>query len=52
VAATAIAGELGTAREVVSRILKDFERRGWIALARGEIAVGAPDALKMFAAQR
>jgi CRP/FNR family transcriptional regulator len=35
----AIAGELGTAREVVSRILKDFERRGWIALSRGAVEV-------------
>lgn len=44
-----IANELGTAREVVSRILKEFERRGWITLARGEIAVLAPDALSQFA---
>ncbi len=48
----AIAGELGTAREVVSRILKEFERRGWIALSRGEIAVSDAGALKTFAAQR
>lgn len=54
VAAThqAIAGELGTAREVVSRILKDFERRGWIALARGAVAVRDAAALRGFAAQR
>lgn len=32
-----LAQELGTAREVVSRSLKAFERRGWIALARGVI---------------
>lgn len=32
-----IAAELGSAREVVSRILKDFERRGWIAMRRGSI---------------
>jgi CRP/FNR family transcriptional regulator len=30
----AIANELGTAREVVSRLLKDFERRGLIRLSR------------------
>jgi CRP/FNR family transcriptional regulator len=30
----AIANELGTAREVVSRLLKDFERRGLIILSR------------------
>ncbi len=32
-----IAVELGTAREVVSRILKDFEMAGMIALSRGNI---------------
>lgn len=35
----AIALELGTAREVVSRILKDLERAGAIALGRGAITV-------------
>jgi len=45
-----IAAELGTAREVVSRILKEFERRGWIALGRGAIAIQAPEALRRFAA--
>ncbi len=34
-----IAEELGTAREVISRILKDFEVRGSIKLARGEIEI-------------
>ncbi|MFQ5587592.1 MAG: Crp/Fnr family transcriptional regulator [Nitrospiria bacterium] len=34
-----IASELGTAREVVSRILKDFERAGLISLSRGAIIV-------------
>lgn len=54
VAAThqAIAGELGTAREVVSRILKEFERRGWIALSRGAVAVLDAASLKGFAAQK
>jgi len=32
-----IAVELGTAREVVSRLLKDFEMEGLIALSRGRI---------------
>ncbi len=32
-----LATELGTAREVVSRLLKDFERRGWLRLGRGWI---------------
>ncbi|MDQ6960245.1 MAG: Crp/Fnr family transcriptional regulator [Mariprofundaceae bacterium] len=32
-----ISAELGTAREVVSRVLKNFEGRGWISLGRGHI---------------
>ncbi|MDT8342806.1 MAG: Crp/Fnr family transcriptional regulator [Thermohalobaculum sp.] len=48
----AIASELGTAREVVSRILKEFERRGWVGLNRGEIRLGDIAALKTFAATR
>jgi CRP/FNR family transcriptional regulator len=32
-----IADHLGTSREVVSRILKDWELRGYLSLARGEI---------------
>lgn len=35
----ALAAELGTAREVVSRRLKEFETRGWVALHRGNVAV-------------
>lgn len=34
-----LAVELGTAREVISRLLKDFERRGWLKLARGRVDV-------------
>jgi CRP/FNR family transcriptional regulator, anaerobic regulatory protein len=34
-----LAAEIGTAREVVSRQLKNFERRGWVALARGRVEV-------------
>jgi CRP/FNR family transcriptional regulator len=34
-----IAAELGTAREVVSRQLKEFERRGWLKLTRGQITI-------------
>jgi len=33
----AIAIELGTAREVVSRTLKEFEAGGWLQLGRGRI---------------
>lgn len=37
-----LAGELGTAREVVSRQLQEFQRRGWITQSRG--AIGLVDA--------
>jgi CRP/FNR family transcriptional regulator len=42
--------ELGTAREVVSRQLKEFERQGLVSLSRGRIEVLDPDALRQFAA--
>lgn len=34
-----IAMEIGTAREVVSRFLKELEKKDWIELARGKIVV-------------
>lgn len=40
-----LATELGTAREVVSRTLQDFQRRGWIEQARGEIRLLNRDSL-------
>ncbi|MCC6233906.1 MAG: Crp/Fnr family transcriptional regulator [Verrucomicrobiales bacterium] len=40
-----IAAELGTAREVVSRLLNTFAQQGAIALARGCIRVKRPDTL-------
>jgi len=40
-----LATELGTAREVVSRLLKDFERKGWVELGRGQIALRRPQEL-------
>ncbi len=48
VAATqqALAADLGTAREVVGRALKSFERSGWVALRRGGLCVTNADALK------
>lgn len=46
----ALAAELGSAREVISRQLKEFERRGWIALARGEIRLLDREALQHLAA--
>lgn len=35
----ALAEELGTAREVISRLLKKFERREWVRLHRGRIEI-------------
>jgi CRP/FNR family transcriptional regulator len=40
-----LAAELGTAREVVSRLLKEFERAGALHLARGHITVVDPSKL-------
>ena len=40
-----IAAELGTAREVVSRQLKRFEQKGWVALGRGQVDILDRDAL-------
>ena len=34
-----IAQELGTAREVISRTLKSFERSGWIEIRRGSLRI-------------
>jgi CRP/FNR family transcriptional regulator, anaerobic regulatory protein len=35
----ALADELGTAREVISRLLKGFERQNWVRLRRGRIEI-------------
>ncbi|GGP22359.1 Crp/Fnr family transcriptional regulator [Silvimonas iriomotensis] len=35
----AMADELGSFRELVSRLLKDFENRGWVRLERGQVCV-------------
>lgn len=40
-----LASELGTAREVVSRQLKVFEKQGWIRVQRGSVEVLRPHAL-------
>lgn len=37
-----IANDLGTAREVVSRLLKDFERKGKVNLSRGHLRLIPP----------
>ncbi len=43
-----LATELGSAREVISRQLKEFERQGWLKLLRGNIQVLNVSALKRF----
>ena len=43
-----LATELGTAREVVTRHLQEFHRRGWIDGARGRIDIADLPALKRF----
>ena len=45
-----IADELGTAREVVSRQLKRFEQKGWLALGRGHIELTDQAALEKLVA--
>ena len=45
-----LAVELGSAREVISRQLKDFERRGLVKLSRGQIAIADGAALEALAA--
>lgn len=44
-----LAFELGSAREVVGRLLKELERRGWVALGRGRIELQDPVRLKALA---
>jgi CRP/FNR family transcriptional regulator len=44
-----LAAELGTAREVVSRQLQEFQRRGLIEVARGEVRLSDAAALKKLA---
>lgn len=45
-----LAGELGTAREVVSRRLKQYETEGWIQLSRGRITVSDRGGLRSLGA--
>lgn len=45
-----LATELGTAREVVSRQLQEFQRRGWIDLGRGVVVLKDCDRLRALAA--
>lgn len=45
----AIADELGSVREIVSRLLRNFEDHGWVALGRERIDVLDADALRKVA---
>lgn len=44
----ALADELGSVREIVSRLLKHFAEQGWVTLGREQIAVVNASALKKF----
>jgi CRP/FNR family transcriptional regulator len=44
-----LAAELGTAREVISRQLNEFQRRGWIATSRGAIDIHDAERLRRLA---
>lgn len=44
-----IADELGTAREVVSRQVKRFEQKNWVALGRGQVEILDREALMRLA---
>ena len=44
-----IAGHLGTAREVVSRMLKYFQQEGWVTIARGNVTITDDKALSALA---
>jgi CRP/FNR family transcriptional regulator len=44
-----LACELGTAREVISRHLKEFESRGWVGLGRKNIEIVDAPAIQAFA---
>ncbi len=47
-----MAAELGTAREVVSRQLQEFHRRGWVGQSRGDIELLDRDSIARLAADR
>lgn len=44
-----LATELGSAREVISRQLQEFRRRGWVALSRGTVTILDRPALETLA---
>lgn len=46
-----LASELGTAREVVGRVLGELQRRGWVTSTRGNIVLSDRQALEALARQ-
>lgn len=44
-----LADELGTVREIITRLLRRFEREGWVSLAREQILILNPGALRALA---
>jgi CRP/FNR family transcriptional regulator len=44
-----LADELGSVREIVSRLLRSFEDKGWVDLARERIRIADRDALAALA---
>jgi CRP/FNR family transcriptional regulator len=47
-----LADDLGSVREIVSRLLRSFEERGWVKLERERITVLDPKALAEMSAER
>ncbi len=45
-----LADELGTVREIVTRLLRRFEREGWVRLGRERIHIADSPALRALAA--
>lgn len=48
----ALADELGSVREIVSRLLRSFEQQGWVRLERERVTVLDPKALSELASAR
>lgn len=46
----ALADELGTVREIITRLLRRFEREGWVRLGREQIQISDSAALRALAA--
>jgi len=44
-----LAAELGSAREVISRLLHEFQRRGWLIIRRGDLQIIDRDAIAALA---